>query len=202
MVPELHSFVLFDESVPRVSADLANNIVRPLGGTDGVARERGNDSQYSWVHAADTEFADIFIRHTGYGSENDYGTPLNRIGQILPVQLSFFRPTLQEDDKVVVRWATESELDNTGFNILRSEERKGEYKQVNTDLIQGAGTTGERTNYSWVDPTAKPGVVYYYQIEDVSFSREHQTLRTTIMKGLISAKNKLTTRWGKLKSQD
>lgn len=165
MVPELHSFVSFDESIPRVGADLANNIVRPLGGTDGVARERGNDSQYSWVHAADTEFADIFIRHTGYGSENDYGTPLNRTGQILPVQLSFFRPTLQEDDKVVVRWATESELDNTGFNILRSEERKGEYKQVNTDLIQGAGTTGERTNYSWVDPTAKPGVVYYYRLK-------------------------------------
>ena len=45
------------------------------------------------------------------------------------------------------------------------------------------------------------GVIYYYQIEDVSFAGEHQTLTTTKLKGLISAKNKLTTLWSGLKSQ-
>jgi hypothetical protein len=112
--------------------------------------------------------------------------------------LSFFRPTLQ-DGKVTIRWTTESELDNAGFNIYRSETRNGEYKQVNTDLIQGAGTTGEKTTYNWVDPTAKPGVVYYYQIEDVSFAGERQALAITKLKGLISAKDKLTTTWSELK---
>ena len=36
----------------------------------------------------------------------------------LPVSLSFFRP-IRENDKVVIQWTTESELDNAGFNILR-----------------------------------------------------------------------------------
>ena len=54
-------------------------------------------------------------------------------------------------------------------------------------------------SYKWVDSTTKPGAVYYYQIEDVSFAGEHQTLTTTKLKGLISAKNKLTTLWGGLK---
>ena len=191
---------IFDNGVPRAGVSMMESNVKPMGGTEGegVARERGIDMKYSWVHAVDTEFADIFIRHTWYGSENDYGTPLNRTGQILPVELSFFRPTLA-DGKVTIRWTTESELDNAGFNILRSEERNGEFKQVNTELIQGAGTTGEKTTYSWVDATAKPGVVYYYQIEDVSFAGEHQVLAITKLKGLISATNKLTTTWGELK---
>ena len=150
----------------------------------------------AWVHASDTKMA--FSQDTWYGVNTDHGTPGHIAGTPLPVQLSFFRPTL-EDGQVVVRWTTESELDNAGFNILRSETRNGEFKQVNTDLIQGNGTTGERSTYKWVDTTAKPGAVYYYQIEDVSFAGERTTLTTTKLKGLISAKNKLTTQWGELK---
>ena len=133
-----------------------------------------------------------------YGHIGDMSTPGQTKGSPLPVRLSFFRPTL-EDGKVVIRWTTESELDNAGFNILRSQDRNGEFTQVNDQLIQGKGTTAERSNYKWVDTSAKPGAVYYYQIEDVSFAGERQTLTTTKMKGLISAKNKLTTKWGELK---
>ena len=185
---------IFDEGVARDGTLL----VKPLGGTGGVgvARMKGVDSKYGWVHAADTK--NRFVRHTWYGDESDWGTPLDRGGQILPVELSHFRPTL-ENGQVVIRWTTESELDNAGFNILRSDTRKGEYKQVNAQLIQGHGTTGERHTYKWVDASAKPGVVYYYQIEDVSFAGERQTLQTTKLKGYISAVGKATTTWGDIK---
>ena len=135
-----------------------------------------------------------------YGKNTDFSTPGQTVGQPLPVSLSYFRPTL-ENGEVVIRWTTQSELDNAGFNILRSDSRNGEFKQVNSELVQGAGTTGERNTYKWVDESAKPGVIYYYQIEDVSFAGERQTLTTTKLKGLISANNKLTTLWGGLKSQ-
>ena len=110
-------------------------------------------------------------------------------------------PIKLTSSKIVIRWTTESELDNAGFNILRSDSQNGEFKQVNSELVQGAGTTGERNTYKWVDESAKLGVVYYYQIEDVSFAGERQTLTTTKLKGLLSADNKLTTLWGGLKSQ-
>ena len=192
---------IHDDGVPRNGHSLDKDIVKPLGGTPDAGKKndpKGISMEYSWVHAADTDFVNIFVRHTWYGNENDFGTPANRAGQVLPVELSSFRPTL-EDGKVVVRWTTESELDNAGFNIYRSETRNGEFKQVNAQLIQGAGTTGERNVYKWVDTTAKPDVVYYYQIEDVSFSGERQTLAQNRLKGYVSAKNKLTTRWGELK---
>ena len=54
-----------------------------------------------------------------------------------------------------------SELNNAGFNILRSETKNGEFKSVNPQLIQGAGTTTERHTYTWTDTTAKPNTVYY-----------------------------------------
>ena len=150
----------------------------------------------AWVHAVD--IARGLAQDTWYGSSDDYGTPGHTTGTPLPVSLSFFRPTL-EDSEVVIRWTTESELDNAGFNILRSDTRNGEFTQVNAQLIQGKGTTAERSTYKWVDTSAKPGAVYYYQIEDVSFAGERSTFTTTKLKGLISAKGKLTTKWGELK---
>ena len=151
----------------------------------------------AWVHASDTKMA--FTQDTWYGVNTDHGTPGHIAGTPLPVELSFFRPTL-ENGKVTIQWTTESELDNAGFNILRSEARDGEFTQVNEQMIQGKGTTAERSTYKWVDTTAKPGAVYYYQIEDVSFAGEHNTLATTKLKGLISAKGKLTTSWGDIKN--
>ena len=134
-----------------------------------------------------------------YGFSTDIGTPGQTDAQPLPVELSFFRPT-SENGKVTIQWTTESELDNAGFNILRSDTRNGEFTQVNEQMIQGKGTTAERSTYKWVDTTAKPGAIYYYQIEDVSFAGEHNTLATTKLKGLISAKGKLTTSWGDIKN--
>ena len=153
--------------------------------------------QYAWVHAVDTKLTRV--PKIWYGESRDISTPGYVRGIQLPVSLSFFRATL-ENSEVAIRWTTESETDNAGFNILRSQRKEGEYQQVNTALIQGAGTTGERNTYKWVDRTAKAGVVYYYQIEDVSFAGEHNVLTTSRLKGYISAKNKLTTTWSELKS--
>jgi hypothetical protein len=201
------SFIrIFDDEDPTDNVPgeprMGTGQVEPMGGTrDGMKTRMDKvvDAKYSWVHAVDTAgFKQLFVRHTWYGDENDYGTPADRTGQTLPVELSYFRPTL-EDGKVTIRWTTESELNNAGFNILRSESRIGEYKQVNAEMIQGHGTTGERHTYKWVDASAKPNVVYYYQIEDVSFAGERQTLQTTKLKGLISARGKATTTWGDIK---
>lgn len=97
---------------------------------------------------------------------------------------------------------TESEQDNAGFNILRSRTQNGEFRKVNAKLIQGAGTTGERNEYTWTDSTAKPNTVYYYRIEDVSYAGVHKQLATVRLRGLVSATGKFTTSWADLKAQN
>ena len=117
------------------------------------------------------------------------------------MSLSKFRPErLKETGEVVIRWITESELNNAGFNILRSDTRNGEYTKLNTQLIAGQGTTSERTTYTYSDTSAKPNVVYYYQIQDVSLDGKINTLRVNRLKGHVNAAGKLTTTWGELKA--
>ena len=118
----------------------------------------------------------------------------------LPVNLSNFRAEHTKAG-VVLKWTTESEIDNAGFYIYRSETKEGEFKVLNLTMIQGAGTTSERNEYAWTDTTAKPNTVYYYRIEDVSHAGVHKQLATVRLRGLVSASGKLATNWAVLKTQ-
>ena len=161
---------------------------------DGTQRE-------GWIPAAETSFLYLSKKRivTWYGLSTDHGSPGIRAGGALPVQLSHFRPDRTETGTVVIHWTTEAEVDNAGFNILRGQTRTGEFKVINAQLIPGAGTTAERNTYTWTDTTAKPNLVYYYQIEDVSLDGERERLATVRLRGLVSAKGKLATQWGQLK---
>ena len=151
-----------------------------------------------WIAAYTTDFREV--RDTWYGHQDDIGTPGITGGRVLPVSLSKFRPERLDDGTIVVRWITESETNNAGFNILRSETKDGEFTKLNTQLIEGQGTTSERTAYTYSDTSAKPNVVYYYQIQDVSLDGQVQTLRMSRLKGHISAAGKLSTKWAELKA--
>ena len=126
---------------------------------------------------------------------------LKNLDEPLPVNLSHFRAELTQTG-VILKWTTESELDNAGFYILRSKTNNGDFKVVNPTLIKGAGTTSERNAYIWTDTTAKPNTVYYYRIEDISHIGVRKQLATVRMRGLVSASGKLTTRWADLKTQN
>ena len=119
-------------------------------------------------------------------------------GEPLPVTLSSFRAEYTKAG-VLLRWITQSEVDNAGFYIYRSQTKDGEFKVVNPSMIQGAGTTAERNAYTWTDTTAKPNTVYYYRIEDVSHAGVRKQLATVRMRGFVSASGKLATRWANLK---
>ena len=172
----------------------------------GAAEPEDGMMMDSWALASDTSFAQItHIRASSYyGSADDVGTPGFRAGGALPVELSHFRPARDKvTDAVVITWSTQSELNNAGFFIKRSQQRDGEFQIINATMIQGAGTTSEKQFYTYQDTTAQPNVVYYYQIEDVSLDGNRQTLTNGIrLKGHIGAAGKLTTMWGDLKTQE
>ena len=155
----------------------------------------------SWVLASSTQLVKTPI--TWYGSDEDAGTPGVIGGGPLPVELSMFYPARDKvTGAVVITWSTQSELNNAGFFIKRSQQRKGEFKVVNATMIAGAGTTSEKQSYTYTDETAQPNVVYYYQIEDVSLDGNRQTLTNGIrLKGHIGAAGKATMTWGDLKTQ-
>jgi hypothetical protein len=89
----------------------------------------------------------------------------------LSIDLNFFEAVLI-DGKVSLSWATESEIDNCGFNIYR-KEHKGLYKKMTDHLIPGEGNTLSRTTYGLVDASIHPGSTYEYTLESLSCSGIH-----------------------------
>ena len=179
-------------------------IRRHVAGSVGPAEPKDGEMMESWVLASDTNFGKPMhlSAHSYYGLPIDVGTPGFRAGGALPVELSHFRPERQKDTgAVVITWSTQSELNNAGFFIKRSQQRDGEFQIINATMIPGAGTTSEKQFYTYRDTTAQANVVYYYQIEDVSLDGNRQTLTNGIrLKGHVSVAGKLTTLWGDLKT--
>ena len=152
----------------------------------------------SWVSAANIKAIDGELY---YGHAKDLGTPGWRAGGALPVELAGFAVSRNDAGAVVLTWATESEVDNAGFNLRRSERRDGSFTLVNSALIAGAGTTGERQTYAFTDTSAKPGVEYYYQLEEVSFAGKPQTLSMRFLRGPVSAANRQLRTFGEIKRE-
>ena len=151
----------------------------------------------NWFQAADTRRTVV----TYWGHPKDKGNPGWKKGGPLPVQLSSFCAE-RTDQGAVIQWTTESALENAGFNVLRSDSRTGTFKVITPRMLQGAGTTSERSTYSYVDTTAKEGVAYYYRLEEVSFEGVRQPLVTSRLRGHVSAGNRYLTTFGGIKKAE
>ena len=173
-----------------------------------IRREMGDSGEImgtdaaGWVLASETGLGGAYVE-TFYGDKDDVGTPGYNAGGALPVELSGFGAKRDPlTGTVVITWATQSELNNAGFFIKRSQQKDGKFVIVNPTMIAGAGTTAEKQSYTYTDATADPNIVYYYQIEDVSLDGNRQTLtRAHRLKGHVGAAGKATTTWGELKEQ-
>jgi hypothetical protein len=90
-------------------------------------------------------------------------------GQDVAVELTEFLAELLPEG-VELRWHTETETDNFGFNVLRSTSISGQRVRLNELVIPGHGTTVVPQDYSFVDETTRAGNTYYYYLEDLDYS--------------------------------
>ena len=177
----------------RIEGGARTSLIR---GYEGGIALTGTEAT-SWERAVDMQMSE----NRYYGHKTDISTPGYREGGPAPVMLSHFSAN-RTSVGVVLEWVTQSELDNAGFNVMRSQTKEGQFVKVNPVLILGNGTTAERHTYAWTDTTTKPNVVYYYRIEEVSLSGDRQQLATVRLRGHISAKDKLFQKWADVKVQE
>jgi len=113
----------------------------------------------------------------------------------LPVTLSSFA-AIPTDSGVILKWRTESEVDNLGWDIYRSEKKNGKFVKINDGLIPGAGNSAMPNTYQFVDKTAIKGRQYYYYLEDVDIAGMNN--KSSIIP-ISKDAGKLTTTWSKIK---
>ena len=100
------------------------------------------------------------------------------------VELSSFT-AISKAGKVILNWNTESEIDNAGFNLYRSESENGEYIKINTSLISAKGSPTQGASYEFIDNDVQNRKTYYYKLEDIDLNGN------STMHGPVSA----TPRW-------
>jgi hypothetical protein len=74
---------------------------------------------------------------------------------------------------VILSWVTESETDNLGFILERSEGASPWVIIASHEThegLKGQGTTSSRTEYAFTDENVMPGNEYAYRLSDVSVS--------------------------------
>jgi hypothetical protein len=84
---------------------------------------------------------------------------------ILPVELSSFSATIT-GNTVKLNWATTTELNNSGFDILR-QAQNDQWEKI--AFVKGHGTTTEVHNYSFIDANLNGGR-YAYKLKQLDFN--------------------------------
>ncbi len=82
------------------------------------------------------------------------------------VTVSSFKAQLQTN-QVQLTWRTASEVNNAGFNILRSTSANGTYQKINPNLIPPKFSISG-ADYSYTDSTITSGQTYYYKLQAVA----------------------------------
>ena len=102
--------------------------------------------------------AEVFVKlsPTTRGVSNEF---------VIPVELISFSASLSKNT-VYLNWATATETNNKGFEIQR-KSKSGDFKVIG--FAEGAGTTTEKQNYSFVDQFLTE-TIYQYRLKQIDFN--------------------------------
>ena len=141
----------------------------------------GSDSDSGWgitVNSLGDAFLTGYTRSFNFPTHNSYQESLGGGGLdafvasflsdgSLPVELSLLTASASADG-VTIRWRTETEVNNIGFSIYRSETKDSNYTKIT--FVSGAGNSAMPTDYQFADKKAEQGKTYFYYIEDIDIA--------------------------------
>jgi len=137
-------------------------------------------TQYFW-HVSATNVAGT----SDYSETWDFTTDVS-----LPTTLSSFYAIVVSQG-VLLKWITESETDNLGFILERSESSGTCWKVIASYQTQkglvGQGNTSSRTEYEFTDKTVTAGFSYQYRLSDVDINGDvhiYDVIQITLSKAL------------------
>jgi hypothetical protein len=139
-----------------------------------------------------TNLADVGVTFyecgEGHFAQPPQGLNLNQDSNGCPpvtvISLSSFTAT-PKAGKIILEWKTESEIDNAGFNLYRSESEDSQYTKINASLIPAKGSSTQGAAYSFTDTNVQNRKTYYYKLEDIDLNG------TSTMHGSVSATPRL-----------
>ncbi|MEM9544902.1 MAG: hypothetical protein AAGA77_02970 [Bacteroidota bacterium] len=129
---------------------------------EGFVGFRLSGNLFGWIRIRfNTEF-DWTIVDWAY--DNTPNTPISP-GSTLPVELTDFS-AVKGETQITLRWQTESELNNAGFEIQRS---KNGINFNTISFVEGNGNSNTPIRYLFDDKNLREGQMYYYRLKQIDF---------------------------------
>jgi len=174
------AWIDFDGNTTDWAITPPTNVVTPQSISGGI------ETAYHFDIPASAMVSDqrwIRIRYS-VGSVADVSLPMgaadNACGEVqdylftlTPVELSSFT-AVNNHGVIRLEWRTQSETENLGFHLYRSESQNGAYQQITETLIPGAGTTATLHTYTFEDHNTTVNQTYYYKLVDVDYNGQLQ----------------------------
>lgn len=121
------------------------------------------------------------IQARGLNSFSDFGVGGGGSSG-LPVELVSLRADPIDNAYIKVSWVTATEINNAGFEVLRSEDA---VHFTNIGWVAGAGNSTIANNYYFDDYNVAPNKIYYYRLRQVDFDGSSEL--TYIVSAMITA---------------
>jgi photosystem II stability/assembly factor-like uncharacterized protein len=134
----------------------------------GYTTYRSTNSGVDWVEYNELDgirINGLSLLGAGYGyGVGELGLVLKYFDENVPVELISFEGK-NKNNKIILTWVTASELNNQGFEVLKSNDKQS-WETI--AFVEGNGTTTSIQNYTYTDEIAKSGV-YYYQLKQIDY---------------------------------
>jgi len=156
---------------------LSDNMFNPLKRASGSILASDWTAVGGTINASNTPGATVaggYAQRTGWTSFSEYA--IGKSASALPIELISLNGTCN-NNKVILSWATATELNNNYFTIERSKDA------INWDLVGrviGAGNSSHLINYEYPDNPIF-GQLIYYRLSQTDFDESHTSL------GIVSA---------------
>lgn len=115
----------------------------------------------------------IAISTNGIVFIGTFGGGVFKSDQPIPVELYSFLAYF-ENDKVILKWQTASEVNNEGFEILKSvSDNNLESDWETIGFVEGKGNSTELVEYSFVDKENSSGK-FWYRLKQIDFDGNYK----------------------------
>ncbi len=135
-------------------------------GSNAPMQNSDNDDLPDW-RDPDDDNDGVVTRQDSHLDLNQNGIIDYLDPDVIPVELTGFK-AVPQNNGVRLEWSTQSETNNMGFYIYRSESENGEYRKITDTMISGAGNSAAEKTYSFVDHNIEANTTYFYKLADVS----------------------------------
>ncbi|MEO8666746.1 MAG: T9SS type A sorting domain-containing protein [Ignavibacteria bacterium] len=130
-----------------------------------------SDLTGSWI-CLNTTAGGSSITASGLTTFSDFAVGGDSLQNPLPVELSSFTSFINRQN-VTLKWSTASELNNSGFDIERSEiNGQNSNNWINSGSVSGNGTSSSPNTYEFTDRNLASGK-YIYRLKQIDFNGNH-----------------------------